>query len=108
MLCVPEKRSFTNSDIRNFTTTYSGWWLIVFVMSVIKTEDGVIEQILPVYGREVKVWIMFLWYFLNIMFVSGGVYIVLCSLLEFLKKVVSKFDFRVEKIRTIVYGEYEL
>lgn len=108
MLCVPEKRSFTNSDIRNFTTTYSGWWLIVFVKSVIKTEDGVIEQILPVYGQEVKVWIMFLWYFLNIMFVSGGVYMVLCSLLEFLKKAVCKFDFSVEKIRTIVYRKYEM
>lgn len=103
MLFIPEKRSFSNSDISNFTATYLGWWIIVLVVGSIEAEGIILEKVMPVYGQEVRVWIMFLWYFLNIMFISGGVYIVLCSLLDFLKRVVSKFDFIVEKIKTIVY-----
>lgn len=98
MLCIPEKRSFSNSDINNFINTYIGWWLIVLVVGSIDAEGSILEKVMPEYEEIVKVGLWFLWYYFNIVFVVGGLYIFLYFQQKFIKNIANRFDFKVKKI----------
>lgn len=98
MLFVPEKRSFSNADISNFINTYIGWWLIVLVVGFIEAEGNILEKVMLQCEEIVKVGLWFLWYYFNILFAVGGLYIFLYFILKFTKNIANRFEFRVEKI----------
>lgn len=108
MLLMPEKRGFSNADIDGFMNTYLGWWIIVLVVSALKTGGGITEKIMPIYREDIMVGMFFVWCYFNILFIVGGLYIFLCFSLKFVKYLVSKFNFMFNKIESIVNRIFDL
>lgn len=108
MLFVPEKRSFTNTDISNFIYTYLGWWLLVLVVAALEEQGRILQKIMPQYEEIIEGGLFFLWCYFNILFAVGGLYIFLCSILNLVKDKANKFFHRVEEIGTKVSGLYDL
>ncbi|MDE5939653.1 MAG: hypothetical protein K2H37_11290 [Lachnospiraceae bacterium] len=108
MIFIPVKRAFSSSDINNFVNTYMGWWLIVLVESSIEIESSIFNKISPTYKEVVMVGMHFAWYYFNILFALGSVYILLVYLCKAVKCVMVKFNFRWERIETIVNHIFDL
>lgn len=102
MTFISEKRTFTFPDIKNFTFAYMAWCIMLIVESSTESGGGIIEKIFSTYGDEIKVWMLYLWYYFNFLFALGGCYILLYYLLVVVKWVAAKFDFRPGKIKNIV------
>ena len=102
MIFIPEKREFSFSDIKDFVYTYIGWWLMLLVVSSVESEGSISEKIMPTYREVVKVVMLLLWYYFNILFALGGLYILLYYLWKVGRSVASKFDLRSGKIKNIV------
>ena len=108
MIFIPVKRAFSSSDIDDFINTYIGWWLIVLVESFIGIESSILDKIPPTYREVVMVGMHFAWYYFNILFAFGSVYILLVYLYKAVKSVMVKFNFRWERIETIVNHIFDL
>lgn len=108
MIFIPVKRAFSSSDINDFISTYIGWWLIVLVESSIEIENRVLGKISPTYREIVMVGMYFAWYYFNILFALGSVYILLVYLYKAVKSVMAKFNFRLKRIETIVNHIFDL
>lgn len=108
MLFVPEKKLFTNSDINNFICTYIGWWLIALVVAAIEEQGGILEKIKSQCEEAVKGGLVFLWYYFNILFAIGGLYILLCLVLNLVKDMANRIYLKVKKIATKASGIYDL
>lgn len=102
MIFISEKRAFSFSDIKNFLYTYIGWWFMLLAVSSIEAGGSILEKIVSTYGEVVKVGMFFVWYYFNILFTLGGLYILLYYLWKGVKKVAAKFGFRGGKIKNIV------
>lgn len=103
MTFVPEKREFSLSDIQLFILTYVFWWAIVFLMSSPQSKVCRLYKVLFDYGDTVRVLLFLLYYFLNILFVLGGMYIFLCYLL----KVVDKFQLNRRNITGVIGSRFD-
>lgn len=108
MIFIPEKREFSFSDIKDFVYTYMGWWFMLLAVSSVESGGGILEKITSTYGEMVKVGMLLLWYYFNILFALGGLYILLYYLWKVGRNVASKFDFRGGKIKNIVNRIYDL
>lgn len=108
MIFIPVKRAFSSSDIDDFMYTYIGWWLIVLVESFIGIESSILDKIPPTYREVVMVGMHFAWYYFNILFALGSVYILLVYLYRAVKSVMAKFNFRWERIETLVNHIFDL
>lgn len=108
MIFIPVKRAFSSTDIDDFISTYIGWWLIVLVESFIGIESNILDKIPPIYREVVMVGMHFAWYYFNILFALGSVYILLVYLCKTVKCVMVKFNFRWERIETIVNHIFDL
>lgn len=108
MIFIPVKRAFSSSDIDDFMYTYIGWWLIVLVESFIGIESSILDKIPPTYREVVMVGMHFAWYYFNILFAFGSVYILLVYLYKAVKSVMVKFNFRWERIETLVNHIFDL
>lgn len=108
MLFAPEKRSFSNTDISNFIYTYLGWWLIVLVVGAIEEQSRIFKEIIPYWEEIIEGGLFLLWYYFNILFAIGGLYIFLYFILNLVKDIANRFVLRVEKLRTKVSEIYDL
>lgn len=101
MIFIPLKKAFSSSDISDFLNTYMVWWLIVLAVTSVEIEGSIFEKIMPTYWEVIKVGMFFIWYYFNILFVLGGLYILLYYLWKAVKRVATKFDFKGRKIKNI-------
>ena len=77
MLFVHEKRAFSISDIRGFAFTYLFWWIIISIMSSPQAEVNLLDKSTSDYGEIIKVVLLWLCNYFNILLALGGVYILL-------------------------------
>lgn len=99
MIFISEKRVFSFSDIKDFIYTYMVWWFMVLVVSAIELRDSKLDILASTYGEVIKVGIFLLWYYFNILYALGGVYIFLYYLWKTITNVTSKFHVRDGEIR---------
>lgn len=102
IIFVSENRVFSYSDIKDFTYTYMIWWLIVLAVGSIKLGSRELDRILITHEEIVQVGMLFLWYYFNILYVLGGLYIFLYYLWKVVEKVAVKISFNGEKMRKII------
>lgn len=102
MIFISEKRAFSFSDIKDFIYTYMAWWLMVLAVSSIELGDGKLDKLTLAYGEVVKIGMFLFWYYFNILYALGGLYILLYYLLRAGKNVATKFNVRDGKIKNIV------
>jgi len=95
MIFIPEKKAFSISDIEGFVATYFFWWLMVVVMSASQSKIDLIDKISLDYKELVKVALLLLCYYFNILFGLGGWYI----FLHYLSKIGNKLDGKISWIR---------
>lgn len=103
VLLIPGNGPFLEADISNFTITYMGWWILTLVVSAVKARGCLFEQIIFPYKEEVKIGLLFVWYYFNILFAVGGLYIFLCCLVNFLKSRIINY-FSAKKIKDTIDG----
>ena len=108
MIFVSEKRAFSFSDIKDFIYTYMVWWIMVIAVSSIELGNGKLNKLTSTYGEVVEVGLLLFWYYFNILYALGGLYILLYYLGKVVKSVATKFGFRGEKIENIVNRIYDL
>ena len=77
MLFVHEKRDFSISDIRGFAFTYLFWWIIISIMSSPQAEVNLLDKSTSDYGEIIKVVLLWLCNYFNILLALGGAYILL-------------------------------
>lgn len=102
MIFIPEKRAFSYSDIKDFMYTYMFWWIMVLAVSSIELGDGKSDKIPSTYMEIINIGKLLLWYYFNILYIFGGLYIFLYYLWKTGKKVTNKFNFRGKKIKIII------
>lgn len=101
MIFVLENRAFSKSDIRDFVVSYFvGVMLMLLLRETIMKiiESGMYEE--PC-NDIVRVVVMFIWLYFNVLFVFGGIYVLLYYLWSLLKKVENKVIAFKEKGRTL-------
>lgn len=101
MIFIPSKRAFSSSDINGFINTYMGWFLIVLAVTSVDIGGVILEKIAPAYREVVEVGMLFVWNYFNVLFVLGGVYILLYYLWNGVKNVATKLNFGGVKIYSI-------
>ena len=77
MIFVHEKRPFSISDIRSFAFTYLFWWIIISILRFPQTEVNLLDKITLDYGEIIKVGLLWLCNYFNILLALGGTYILL-------------------------------
>lgn len=102
MIFIPEKRVFSFSDIKDFTYTYMVWWIMVLAVISIELGDSTLDKLTLTYGELVKIGIFFFWYYLNILYALGSLYIFLYYLWKIWEKLAKVFIFKDKKIKDIV------
>lgn len=85
---VSEKREFSSFDIGSFALSYIFWWFLLIIMSAAQPIVELINGLPAQYGDSVKALMAFLYYYFNIAFFLGGIYI----LLYYLRKVACYFE----------------
>lgn len=108
MIFVPENRAFSKSDIRDFVVSYFiGVMLMLLsretIMKII--ESGMYEE--P-YKDIVSVVVMLIWLYFNVLFVFGGIYVLLYYLWSLLKKVDKSTTILKKKCRTLFNKIYSI
>lgn len=92
IIFIPEKREFSISDIQGFVAIYFFWWLLLAAISVSQSKIDLLDIIPSNYDELVKVAMMLLGYYFNVLFALGGLYIFLYYLSKFVNKLENKFD----------------
>ena len=95
MIFIPEKKAFSVSDIEGFVATYFFWWLMVLVMSASQSKIDLLDKISLGYKELVKVALLLLCYYFNILFGLGGWYI----FLHYLSKIGNRLDGKISLSR---------
>lgn len=80
MLFIHEKRVFSISDIRGFVFTYLFWWIIISIMSSSQVEINLLDKNTSDYEEIIKVGLLWLCNYFNILLALGGTYILLYHL----------------------------
>lgn len=99
MIFIPEKREFSTSDIQGFVVTYLFWWMMVVAMGSLQSQMDLLSGVPSDYREAVKVLVLLLCYYFNIVFALGGVYILLNFLRKIFEKLQNVFKPISEKIR---------
>ena len=99
MIFVPENRAFSIADIKDFIYTYMLWWLMVIALNSSQPVVDILTEIVSINKNIVKVGMLLLWFYFNVLFAMGGVYILLYYLWIIGKRLVKQFGFIGEKIR---------
>lgn len=102
MIFISEKRVFSYSDLKDFIYTYIFWWFIVLVVISIELEGDKLDKLGTSYGEIVKVGMLLLWYYFNILYSLGGIYTLLYYLQKIWKNLLKKFNLHNEKITNII------
>ena len=77
MIFIPEKREFSITDIKDFVYTYMFWWIMISAMRTPQAEINLLNKIPLNYQEVIKVALLILCYYFNILFALGGMYILL-------------------------------
>ena len=95
MIFIPEKREFSIADIKDFVYTYMFWWLMISAMRTPQAENNLLNNMPLNYQEAIKVTLLILCYYFNILFALGGTYI----LLYYLRKAVNILESRLGFIK---------
>lgn len=95
MIFIPEKREFSIADIKDFVYTYTFWWIMISTLRDPQAEVNFLNKMPLNYQEAIKVALLILCYYFNILFALGGMYI----LLYYLRKAVNMLDNRVVFIK---------
>lgn len=98
MIFVPENRAFSISDIKAFIYTYMLWWLMVIAVNSSQQVVDILTEIVLSNKDIVKVVMLLLWFYFNVLFAMGGVYILLYYIWIIGKRLVKQFWLIGEKI----------
>ncbi len=107
MIFIPENRSFSIWDIKDFTFTYMFWWIVVLIINSKQFKVGVSWGMSSAYSDTVEVVVLFLWYYFNLLFSFEGIYILLYCLWKIGKKAITRWSLD-GKIQNIVNWLYNL
>ena len=99
MIFVPESRAFSVSDIKDFVFTYMVWWLMVIAVNSSQPVVDILEKIVSTNKDAVKVGMLLLWFYFNVLFAMGGMYILFYYLWIIGKSLIKRFGIVGEKIK---------
>lgn len=100
MIFIPDNKRFLLSDIKDFLYMYMFWWALVLVVSEgQQTNDLAVHLHLDV--DFLHVLMLLLWYYFNLLFALGGIYITMYYVITFTRKIVKKHIYDHEKIKSI-------
>lgn len=102
MLFVPENRAFSLSDIKDFVYTYMVWWLMVIAVNSSQPVVDILTEIVSTHKDIVKVGMQFLWFYFNVLFTMGGMYILLYYLWMIGNGLVKRFGVIGGKIKQFI------
>lgn len=102
MIFVPENRAFSVSDIKDFVYIYMVWWLMVIAVNSSQTVVDIFTEIVSTYKDIVKVGMLLLWFYFNVLFAMGGMYILLYYLWIIGNSLVKRFGFIGGKIKKFI------
>lgn len=102
MIFVPENRAFSVSDIKDFVYTYMVWWLMVIAVNSSQPVVDILTEIVSTNKDIVKVGMLFLWFYFNVLFAMGGMYILLYYLWIIGNSLVKRFRFIGGKIKKFI------
>lgn len=106
MIFIPENRSFSILDIKDFAFTYMIWCFMVLAIYSKQLAIDVLREISSSYGDMVEIGVLFLWYYFNLLFAFEGLYILLYCLRKIGKKIIIKLSID-KKIRNVVNRIYD-
>ena len=102
IIFVPESRAFSDSDIEGFVYTYMVWCLMVITVNLSQPVVEMLTNMLSTHSDIVKVGMFFLWFYFNLLFALGGMYILLYYLWTVGIKLVIPFSFIRGQIKKII------
>lgn len=102
IIFIPENRAFSDSDIEGFVYTYMVWCLMVNTVNLSQPVVDMLTKMLSRHSDIVKVGMVFLWFYFNLLFALGGMYILLYYLWVIGNRLVPRFSFIGEKIKKII------
>lgn len=102
MIFVPENRAFSISDIKDFIYTYMLWWLMVVAVNSSQSVVDILTEIVSTHKDIVKVGMLLLWFYFNVLFAMGGMYILLYYLWIIGNSLVKRFGFIGGKIKKFI------
>lgn len=102
MIFVPENRAFSVSDIKDFVYTYMVWWLMVIAVNSSQPVVDILTEIVSTNKDIVKAGMLFLWFYFNVLFAMGGMYILLYYLWIIGNSLVKRFRFIGGKIKKFI------
>lgn len=102
IIFIPENRAFSDSDIEGFVYTYMIWCLMVIAVYLSQPVVDMFNKMLSSHSEIIKVGMFFLWFYFNLLFALGGIYILLYYLWVIGNRLVPQFSFIGEKIKKII------
>ena len=102
IIFIPEDSAFSNSDIKGFVYIYIMWWFMVAVMSSSQSVVDILNRIPPNYVDVANLGMLLLWYYFNILFALGSVYIFLYYLWRLAEKLANKYQVVWQKIKGFI------
>ena len=75
IIFCPEKRDFSECDIRNYMLTYMFWWLMLAIMRSPESSINLLNGIPADCKAIVEVILLLLYYYFNILFSLGWIYL---------------------------------
>lgn len=98
----PEKRDFSECDIRNYMLTYMFWWLMMAVMSSPESNLTLLNRVPKVFEEILEMVLLLLYYYFNILFSLGGIYLLSYYALKFFTSLKEKkFLRRKKKVKSL-------
>lgn len=102
MIFIPQNRAFSISDIKDFVYTYMVWWLMVIAVNSSQPVVDILTEIVSTHKDIVKVGMLLLWFYFNVLFAMGGMYILLYYLWIIGNSLVKRFGFIRGKIKKFI------
>jgi len=102
MIFVPGNRAFSVSDIKDFVYAYMVWWLMVIAVNSSQPVVDILTEIVSTHKDIVKVGMLLLWFYINVLFAMGGMYILLYYLWIIGNSLVKRFGFIRGKIKKFI------
>lgn len=102
MIFIPENRAFSLTDIKDFIFTYLVWCVMAAFMTQVQFKIDFLEEMATPYRDMIRIIVFLAWYYFNIMFALGGIYIVLYYIWKIGNKLAVVSIVKNSKIKKIV------